>query len=69
MGYRAKIEKDLAGKCNELLDLVHNDLLPSEKTAEGNVFYLKMAGGTSYCSLSPRHLLFMFITGTANPPS
>jgi 14-3-3 protein epsilon len=42
--YRGKVEKELEGICRELLDVLEKFLLPEDKTAEGQVFYLKMAG-------------------------
>lgn len=42
--YREKVEKELEKICNELLDVLENFLLKEDKTAEGQVFYWKMAG-------------------------
>jgi len=46
--YRNEIEKELEGRCYEVLDLIDNDLLETVDTAEnpveGRVFYLKMKG-------------------------
>lgn len=42
--YRAKVENELEEICRELLDVLEKFLLPEDKSAEGQVFYLKMAG-------------------------
>jgi 14-3-3 protein epsilon len=42
--YRDKVEKELEKICHELLDVLEKHLLPEDKTAEGQVFYWKMAG-------------------------
>lgn len=42
--YREKVEKELEKICRELLDVLERFLLPEDKTAEGQVFYWKMAG-------------------------
>jgi 14-3-3 protein epsilon len=42
--YRERVEKELERICNELLDVLEHFLLPEDKTAEGQVFYWKMAG-------------------------
>jgi 14-3-3 protein epsilon len=42
--YRKRVEEELENICNELLNVVEKHLLPNDKTAEGRVFYLKMAG-------------------------
>jgi len=42
--YREKVEKELEKICRELLDVLERYLLPEDKTAEGQVFYWKMAG-------------------------
>lgn len=42
--YRDKVEKELQKICSELLDVLERFLLPEDKTAEGQVFYWKMAG-------------------------
>lgn len=42
--YREKVEKELEKICKELLDVLEKFLLPEDKTAEGQVFYWKMAG-------------------------
>ena len=42
--YREKVEKELEKICKELLDVLERFLLPEDKTAEGQVFYWKMAG-------------------------
>jgi len=38
------VEKELETICKELLDVLEKHLLPEDKTAEGQVFYWKMAG-------------------------
>jgi 14-3-3 protein epsilon len=42
--YRTKVEQELEQICNELLTVLEKYLVPGDKTAEGQVFYLKMAG-------------------------
>jgi 14-3-3 protein epsilon len=42
--YRVKVEKELERICMELLDVLEQHLLPCDKSAEGKVFYWKMAG-------------------------
>jgi len=43
--YRLKVEKELKGICNEVLDLLDNQLIPNAKDhPESKVFYLKMKG-------------------------
>jgi 14-3-3 protein epsilon len=39
-----QVEKELEKICKELLDVLEKFLLPEDKTAEGQVFYWKMAG-------------------------
>lgn len=41
---RLQVEKELETICKELLDVLEKHLLPGDKTAEGQVFYWKMAG-------------------------
>lgn len=43
-GYRDKVERELETICRELLDVLEKHLLPEDTTAEGQVFYWKMAG-------------------------
>lgn len=43
-GYRAKIEEELSKICDGILKLLESHLVPSAKTAESKVFYLKMQG-------------------------
>ena len=43
-GYRQKVERELEKICRELLEVLEQFLLPQDKTAEGQVFYWKMAG-------------------------
>jgi len=40
--FRARVELELARKCNELIDIITKDLLPIASTAEAKVFYMKM---------------------------
>jgi hypothetical protein len=40
----AQVETELEKICNELLDVLDRCLLPEDKSTEGQVFYLKMAG-------------------------
>jgi 14-3-3 protein epsilon len=39
-----QVEKELEKICKELLEVLEKFLLPEDKTAEGQVFYWKMAG-------------------------
>ncbi|ELP85918.1 14-3-3 protein, putative [Entamoeba invadens IP1] len=43
-GYRAKIEKELSEKCEDVLAVIRDNLLPNTTTNEGKVFYKKMEG-------------------------
>jgi len=42
--YRAKVEKELSGICNDILELLDKYLLPSATSGESSVFYSKMKG-------------------------
>jgi 14-3-3 protein epsilon len=42
--YRIKVEKELSNVCNRLLKLLDAHLIAHDKSREGAVFYLKMAG-------------------------
>jgi len=42
--YRNKIEKELAGICNDILSVLDNHLIPTATTGESKVFYYKMKG-------------------------
>ncbi|XP_061674665.1 14-3-3 protein zeta-like [Syngnathoides biaculeatus] len=42
--YREKIEAELKGICQEVLDLLKNYLIPKATSPESKVFYLKMKG-------------------------
>lgn len=42
--YRLKLEKELESICNEILDILAEDLIPSAVTGESKVFYYKMKG-------------------------
>ena len=42
--YRQKVEKELTGICNDILEVIDKYLLPSAVTGESTVFYSKMKG-------------------------
>jgi 14-3-3 protein epsilon len=42
--YRSAIEKELAGICDDILNILTNHLIPNAKTSESKVFYYKMKG-------------------------
>jgi len=42
--YRQKIEAELAGICNDVLEVLNNHLLPAAQPGESKVFYYKMKG-------------------------
>merc|ERR1712000_279605 len=42
--YRGKVEKELSGICNDILEVLDKYLLPSATTGESTVFYSKMKG-------------------------
>merc|ERR1712000_784446 len=42
--YRAKVEKELSGICNDILEVLDKYLLPSATSGESTVFYSKMKG-------------------------
>ncbi len=42
--YRKVVEAELENICHELLEVLEKHLLKADKTCEGQVFYLKMAG-------------------------
>jgi len=42
--YRAKIEAELVNICNDILNVLVNNLIPSASTGESKVFYYKMQG-------------------------
>jgi 14-3-3 protein epsilon len=42
--YKAKIEKELEDICQDVLDVLTDDLLPRAETGESKVFYYKMKG-------------------------
>ncbi|KAJ8266277.1 hypothetical protein GJAV_G00128590 [Gymnothorax javanicus] len=42
--YRTTVEKELAGICNDILDVLDKHLIPAAKTGESKVFYYKMKG-------------------------
>lgn len=43
-GYKAKIEGELNKYCNEILNLIDNQLVPKASNSEAKVFYYKMKG-------------------------
>ena len=40
--YKSTIENELTGKCQEILDLVEDNLLPNSNSDEAKVFFYKM---------------------------
>jgi len=42
--YRSKVENELTGICNDILNLLDEFLIPSSSTGESKVFYYKMKG-------------------------
>merc|ERR1711862_710589 len=42
--YRGKVEKELSGICNDILEVLDQHLLPSATSGESTVFYSKMKG-------------------------
>jgi 14-3-3 protein epsilon len=42
--YRDKVEKELQGICNDILEILQSHLIPSATTGESKVFYYKMKG-------------------------
>ena len=40
--YRAVIEKELSEICQDILNTIDNNLIPSSSTGESKVFYYKM---------------------------
>lgn len=42
--YRQKIEKELAGICEDILEVLEKYLIPSAESGEAKVFYFKMKG-------------------------
>mmetsp|Transcript_59504 Transcript_59504/g.128717 ORF Transcript_59504/g.128717 Transcript_59504/m.128717 type:complete len:257 (-) Transcript_59504:91-861(-) len=43
-GYRGKIESELNGLCQDILEILAKNLIPSSSNSEAKVFYLKMKG-------------------------
>ena len=43
-GYRGKIEGELEGICQDVLNLLDSSLIPNSKNPEAKVFFLKMKG-------------------------
>merc|ERR1711977_560774 len=41
---RAKVERELNATCQDILDILGKDLIPTASTSEAKVFYLKMKG-------------------------
>lgn len=48
--YRKVVEAELENICHELLEVLEKHLLKADKTCEGQVFYLKMAGDYHRCA-------------------
>jgi len=42
--YRSKVEQELSGICNDILNVLDTFLIPSSTTGESKVFYYKMKG-------------------------
>lgn len=42
--YKKHIEQELQDICGDLLNVIEKNLIPNEKSSEGQVFYLKMSG-------------------------
>jgi 14-3-3 protein epsilon len=42
--YKAEIEEELKGLCDDILNLIDESLLPAAQSSEGRVFYHKMKG-------------------------
>jgi 14-3-3 protein epsilon len=42
--YRKKVEKELTDICNDILEVLEKNLIPTSTTAESKVFYYKMKG-------------------------
>eukprot|EP01101_Sappina_pedata_P008865 TRINITY_DN4_c0_g2_i1.p2 TRINITY_DN4_c0_g2~~TRINITY_DN4_c0_g2_i1.p2 ORF type:complete len:286 (+),score=134.48 TRINITY_DN4_c0_g2_i1:126-860(+) len=42
--YRRKVEKELTSICDDILDVLDKNLIPSSSTSESKVFYYKMKG-------------------------
>jgi len=42
--YKAKIEDELVGICNDILSIIEAELIPNSSTEEAKVFYYKMKG-------------------------
>lgn len=42
--YRSKVENELTGICNDILNILDGHLIPTAKTSESKVFYYKMKG-------------------------
>lgn len=43
-GYKTKVEAELQGRCNEILQILAADLVPKASNPESRVFFLKMKG-------------------------
>lgn len=42
--YKKKIEQELNENCNDIINLLNNNLIPSADTNESKVFFMKMKG-------------------------
>lgn len=42
--YKAKIEEELVGICNDILSIIQENLIPNSNSEEAKVFYYKMKG-------------------------
>ena len=49
MGYREKIETELAKICEDILEVLSKHLIPSAQSGESKVFYHKMYAETPSC--------------------
>lgn len=43
-GYKSKVEEELQARCNEILSILGQELVPKASNEESKVFYLKMKG-------------------------
>lgn len=42
--YRVRVEKELTAKCSDLVEILHNELIPKSSTPKKKVFYHKLKG-------------------------
>mmetsp|Transcript_20297 Transcript_20297/g.29352 ORF Transcript_20297/g.29352 Transcript_20297/m.29352 type:complete len:249 (-) Transcript_20297:327-1073(-) len=42
--YKTKIEEELTNICEDILNIIHHELIPGSSSEEGKVFYYKMKG-------------------------